>query len=219
LTDIKTIGLIAPLRRNEVVEINNKKLTDTELLDLYERRSETAIEETAKQYKSYCTAIAMNILRNNQDAEEVVNEVYLQVWNSLASGASGSLQRPEVFSSFLGRITRNLSINRYKAQNAQKRGGDGAALLLSELESCIPSAQNVEVEVESNDLTSIIKAYLDSIRPEDKAYFIFRYWHGNSVNEIAERFGVGVSKINTSLHRTRNKLKDYLEKRGISHEN
>jgi RNA polymerase sigma-70 factor (ECF subfamily) len=211
MTDIKTIGFVTTARRNDVVNINGK-LSDSELLDLYEKRSESAIEETAKQYGAYCRAISMNILHNKEDAEECVNDAYLNAWNAIPP------QRPVPFSTFLGRITRNLSLDRYRTQNAKKRGGE-TALLLSEIEGCIPSAQNVQNEVESKDLAKIVKDCLYTLREEDKVFFIRRYYHFDSVKEIAERFSVGVSKVNTSLHRTRNKLKDYLQKRGITNEN
>ena len=194
-----------------MVEIGNR-LTDSELLDLYERRSESAISETARQYNAYCTAIAVNILHNKEDAEECVNDAYLKAWNAIPP------QRPEPFSTFLGRITRNLSLSRYRSRNAQKRGGDSTDLLLSELEGCIPTTQNVQIEVENKDLAQIVRDYLATLKEESRIFFIRRYYHFDSVNEIAQRFNVGVSKVNTSLHRTRSKLKDYLEKRGITHE-
>jgi RNA polymerase sigma-70 factor (ECF subfamily) len=197
----------------EIKVAKGKNSPNSELIELYERRSESAIGETARQYGTYCLSIAMNILRNREDAEECVQDAYLNAWNSIPP------QRPEVFSAFIGRITRNLSLNKYKAFNAKKRGGNEVALALSELESCIPTAQNVEVDVENSDLVQIVKDYLSTIRKEDKIFFILRYWYNDSVAEIAEQFNCGIGKINMSLHRTRKKLKTYLERRGITHEN
>jgi RNA polymerase sigma-70 factor (ECF subfamily) len=191
-------------------------MTDTGLLELYENRHESAIAETAKQYNSYCLSIAVNILQNREDAEEVVNDAFLNAWNAIPP------ERPRVFSAFLGRITRNLSLDRYKAQKAKKRGGRGGdgttTLLLSELKECIPAAQNVEQIAEARDLTRIMEDYLATIREDDKIFFIRRYWHGDSTKEISSRFNASVSRINTSLHRTREKLKVYLGERGITYE-
>jgi RNA polymerase sigma-70 factor (ECF subfamily) len=185
-------------------------LTDIQIIDLYFERSETAINETAKQYGSYCTAIAMNILHNKEDSEECVNDTYLKTWNSIPP------QRPTILSSFLGRITRNLSLNKYEARKAKKRGGDEITLLLSELELCIPSVRNVESEADNNDLNEAVNSFLDSIKQEDMIFFMRRYWHVNSVPEIAKQFNVGESKVKMSLHRTRKKLRIYLEERGIA---
>jgi RNA polymerase sigma-70 factor (ECF subfamily) len=192
-----------------------KTLSDSNIIALYEQRCENAIAQTARHYGQYCLSIAMNILQNREDAQECVNDAYLNAWNSIPP------QRPEIFSAFIGSIVRNLSLNRYKARNAQKRGGnaDTTALLLSELEDCIPCRQNVAHEVENSDLVQIIRDYLSAIRHEDKMFFILRYWYGDSVAQIAQHFGASTGKVNMSLYRTRKKLKTYLEKRGITHEN
>jgi len=184
-------------------------MTDIQILDLFEQRSESAISEMSKQYGSYCSAIAMNILKNREDSEECVNDTFLRAWNSIPP------KRPIPLSTFLGRITRNLSLDRYEARNTKKRGGD-TALLLSELESFVPSAQNVEDEVDSNELSSTIDSFLSTVSRDDKSYFVCRYWHIYSISEIAKKFNVGESKVKVSLHRTRKKLRNYLEKRGIS---
>lgn len=185
-------------------------MTDTEIVDLYLKRSESAITETAKQYGSYCSAIAMNILQNKEDVDECVNDTYLRLWNSIPP------QLPKTFSTFIGRITRNLSLDRYEIRNAQKRKGNETNLLLSELENCIPSARNVEQDVEDNELIQMIEHFLSTIRQEDMAFFVHRYWYSESVPEISRKSDVGESKVRMSLHRTRKKLKKHLEKRGIT---
>jgi len=184
-------------------------LTDIEIIDLYLQRSESAIDETAKRYGSYCSAIAMNILQNKEDAAECVNDTYLNVWNSIPP------QRPATFSTFIGRITRNLSLNKYKALKRQKRGGDETTLLLSELESCIPTNRNVEDEVDGNIFMQAVDKFLSDIKEQDMIFFMRRYWHGDSVSAIAKQFNAGESKVSMSLHRTRKKLKNYLEREGL----
>lgn len=181
-------------------------MTDMEILDLYWARSESAISETARQYGSYCIAIAMNILRNKEDSDECVNDTYLKTWNAIPP------QRPAVFSSFLGRITRNLSLDKYKARKAQKRSGDETALLLSELEDSVPAAHRVEDAVEAGFLEETIENFLSAIQLEDRVLFVRRYWYADSIAGIAKRFAMSESKVKTNLFRTRSKLKHYLEK-------
>ena len=180
-------------------------MTDSEILTLYQTRAESAIEETQSRYGAYCFAIAMNILQNRQDAEECVNDTFLNAWNVIPP------QEPRSFSSFLGRITRNLSLDKYKSRKAEKRGGNDTDLLLSELEDCVSSDFNVEDRVEEKDLSREIDAFLKSVKEEDAAYFLCRYWYGDTVPTIAEKFSVGQSKVKMSLLRTRKKLKAYLE--------
>jgi RNA polymerase sigma-70 factor (ECF subfamily) len=184
-------------------------VTDSEIISLYLERSENAISATSRQYGSYCSAIAMNILHNKEDADECVNDVYLSLWNSIPP------ERPVYFSAYIARITRNISIKKYRARKAQKRGGN-ITLLLSELESCIPDIHDVQEKVEINELSRGIESFLSTIRQEDKLYFVLRYWYTESIAEIAQQFGVGESKVKMSLHRTRKKLKTYLERMGFS---
>jgi RNA polymerase sigma-70 factor (ECF subfamily) len=183
-----------------------RKLTDTRIIDLFCERSENAIVETARQYGAYCRTIAMNILHNTQDTEECVNDTYLNVWNAIPP------QRPNSLSAFLGRITRNLALNRYKSSKAQKRG---SSLLLSELGDCISAGKSLDEEIDVKMLAEIIDRFLDSLKEEDMLFFVRRYWYGDSVKQIKERYSAGESKVKVSLCRTRRALKLQLEKEGI----
>jgi len=182
---------------------------DETIINLYWERSESAINETIKKYGNYCTKIAMNILHNTEDSEECVNDTYFKTWNSIPT------QRPKIFMSFLGRITRNLSLDKYKQRNRQKRGGNEVELILNELEDCISATTTVEAEYETGMIAQTIDIFLDSIDSENRAVFVRRYWYADSIESIAERFGMSESKIKSMMFRTRNKLKTYLEKAGI----
>jgi RNA polymerase sigma-70 factor (ECF subfamily) len=185
-------------------------MTDKEIIALYFKRSESAIEETQRQYASYCSAIAMNILHDKQDAEECIADTFLAAWNAIPP------EQPRVLASFLAIITRNLALNKYKSRNVQKRSGDNTDLLLSELALCVPSDTDVESEVDAKELARIIDQFLITLRKDDRVFFVRRYWHTDSVPSIAKRFSVGESKVKMSLHRTRKKFKTYLEERGIT---
>ncbi len=184
-------------------------MDDDMILDLYWERSESAINETAKKYGSYCLTIANNILQNNEDAEECVNDTYHKTWNTVPP------QRPNSFRAFLGKITRNLSLNKYKEQRTKKRGGDNIAFMYSELEDCIPSSNNVEMESEANLVIDAINSCLLSMDSENRLVFVRRYWYADSIGAIATRFQMSESKVKSMLFRTRNKLKTYLENEGV----
>jgi len=185
-------------------------LDDNIILDLYWARSESAISETAQKYGGYCTKIAMNILQNSEDTEECVNDTYLKTWNAIPP------QRPTIFSSFLGKIIRNLSLNKYKEQRAKKRGGYEVVLLLDELEDCVPSGNRVEYEYEAGVIAQTIDRFLHSIDAESRIVFVRRYWYVDSIRSIAARFQMSESKVKSMLFRTRSKLRIYLEKEGIA---
>ena len=184
-------------------------MDDTAIIELYWTRSETAIEETDNKYGGYCTKIAMNILQNREDSEECVNDTYLKTWEAVPP------QRPVIFISFLGRITRNLSLNKYKERNTQKRGGSEINLLLSELEDCIPSGNNTEAEYEASTITKTIDNFLYSVDSSNRIIFVRRYWYADSIESISKRFSMSESKVKSILFRTRSKLKNYLEKEGV----
>jgi RNA polymerase sigma-70 factor (ECF subfamily) len=152
----------------------------------------------------------MNILRNNEDTEECVSDTYLKAWNAIPP------QRPSIFSAFLGKITRNLSLDRYREQRAQRRGGGEIPLILDELEDCVPGTRSVEAEVEANAIVHALEAFLDSLGAGDRIVFLRRYWYTDSIASIAARFQMSESKAQSMLFRTRNKLRAYLEKEGIT---
>ena len=185
-------------------------MDDNSIIDLYWERSESAISETAQKYGNYCTTIALNILHNKEDADECVNDTYMKTWNAIPP------QRPTTFSAFLGKIARNLSINKYKEYRAQKRGSYEIPILLEELEGCIPSANSIEAEYEAGILVKAIDHYLGLLDPENRIVFVRRYWYVDSISSIASRFQMSESKVKSMLFRTRNKLRIYLEKEGVS---
>ena len=185
-------------------------MDDAKILDLYWARSESALIETANKYGNYCFAIANNILENDEDAMECVNDAYLKVWDAIPP------QRPVLFRAFLGKIVRNLSLNRYKEQRVKKRGGNAIDLILSELEECIPSGNDVETEHESSLVIEAITACLRSLPAESRVVFVRRYWYADSISTIAENLHMSESKVKSMLHRTRNILKAYLEREGVT---
>ena len=184
-------------------------MEDSMILALYNNREEAAITETASKYGGYCTKIAMNILNNRQDADECVNDTWLKAWNAIPP------KMPAVLSLFLGRITRNLSIDVYNANRRKKRGGDDTTIMLEELGECISMSSNTEDDFDFKETKEAINSFLRSIKEEPRVVFIRRYWYADSVADIARRYKMSESKVKSLLMRTRNKLKQYLEEGGV----
>ena len=184
-------------------------MDDQKILDLYWSRSEKAISVTAEKYGRYCYYIAHNILQNGEDSEECVNDTYLRAWNAIPP------KRPGKLSAFLGKITRNLSLNRYEKRMAEKRGGGQIPFILDELLECIPSNNNTEQIAEDIIIRNTINRYLSALPAENRKIFVQRYWYLCSIKEISSNFGIGESKVKMILFRSRNELKNLLEKEGI----
>ncbi|MBQ8341253.1 MAG: sigma-70 family RNA polymerase sigma factor [Clostridia bacterium] len=183
-------------------------MEDSRIVELYWGRSEQAIAESQKKYGKYCYSIAFNILRDNWDAEECVNDTYLKAWQSIPP------HKPEKLSAFLGKITRNLALNRYDSAKTQKRGGGSTLLAFDELQGCIPDGSETDV-VEEMTMKSAINGFLRSLPEESMIVFLRRYWYFCPVKEIAADLGMSESKVKVTLLRVRERFKQYLEKEGI----
>ena len=183
-------------------------MDDSKIVDLYWQRSTAAIEETQRKYDSYCFAISRNILPTQEDARECVNDTYLAAWNAIPPG------RPSVLSTFLGKLTRRISIDRWRALNAEKRGGSTMTVALDELSQCIPSGSDPVKDVEAKELAETINQFLDTLPYTQRKVFLMRYFDMADLNQIEHHFKMSSSKVKAMLHRTRNKLRVYLQKEG-----
>ena len=184
-------------------------MDDTQIVELYWERKECAIEETATKYGSYCYSIAQNILHNEDDAKECVNDTWLDAWNSMPP------HRPSVLSTFLGKLTRRISIDKWRRSTAKKRGDGQLPLVLAELEDCISDGKSIEEETERKLLAEVIAAFVKSLPETEQKVFLCRYWYMDSVSAIATRFRFSESKVKSMLSRTREKLRVRLEKEGL----
>ncbi|WP_136608084.1 RNA polymerase sigma factor [Paenibacillus dokdonensis] len=182
-------------------------MEDREIIQLYFARNETAIEETSKKYRNYCTRIAHNILSNVEDSEECVNDAFLGAWEAIPP------KSPDKLSSYLGRITRNIALNRFDYYTAKKRNKEFETVL-DELNDCLSSSDNVESRYEEEQMAGAISRFLQSIHEDHRNIFLRRYWYSDSLADIASRFSISESKTKSVLFRTRKKLQIYLKKEG-----
>ena len=185
-------------------------LEDCAIIDMFFERKEAAIDEAKQKYGRRLFRTSSNILYSNEDAEECVNDALLKAWQSIPPN------RPAMLGAFLVKITRNLSINKWEAKSAAKRGGGETSLLLSELEDCIPSRTGPEQEYEAAFTNEAINGFLNGIERTARAAFVLRYFHGESISGISTRFQMNENKVKSILFRTRKKLKIHLEKEGIA---
>ena len=183
-------------------------MEDSAIVALYWARDEQAVQETAQKYGAYCHTIAYNVVRNRQDAEECVNDTYVQAWNAMPP------QKPTVLRAFLGKITRNLSLSVYRAGMAQCRGGGEIPLALEELSECIGQDNDTERKLEARELGRTLTAFLRTEPRNSRVIFLRRYYHLESSREIAQHLGISDSHVRLQLSRTRKKLKAYLKKEG-----
>ncbi|MGN1002369.1 MAG: RNA polymerase sigma factor [Oscillospiraceae bacterium] len=183
-------------------------MTEEKILDLFFARSEQAIAELDTKYGAACRRLSLGILGDERDAEECVSDAYLGVWNTVPP------QRPSPLLAFLLKIVRNLSLKRYRANTAQKRGSVYDAAL-EELSACLAGSDTVEDALSARELAGYIQRFLDTLSPENRVVFLRRYWFSDSYAEIARRTGLSEKNVSVRLSRTRGQLRRYLRERGV----
>lgn len=184
-------------------------MEDQAIVELYWQRSDRAIAETEQKYGRYCHKIAWNICMNCQDAEECVKDTWFRAWNLMPD------KRPAALPGFLGGITRNLAIDRYKTKNRKKRGGGETELALEELSDCIPAALDTERSFEQREFQRAIGSFVESLSETEQQVFTARYYFLAPVAEIGEKLHFSQSKTKSMLLRLRRRLSCYLQEEGL----
>ena len=185
-----------------------ESVDDSGILKLYKERDEKALQEVKIKYGENCKAIAFNILKNRQDAEEVFSDVLLTSWDSVPSAEPASL------GAYLYRITRNLALKRYRDSRRKKRAGDVVAQSLNEIEECLPSSFDVDTELQSRALSAVIDAFLSGLDIESRRVFVLRYFAGMKETEIYKKLGISYGKTKASLKKSREALAEKLKDEG-----
>lgn len=184
-------------------------MEDSVIVELYWQRDERAISETANRYNGYCYSIAYNILSNREDAEESVSDTWLAAWNSIPP------HRPNLLATFLGKITRHISIDRWRSKGAAKRGGGQVTLALEELSECLSDGNTMDSAMERKEVLHQLNRFLDGLSKTERSVFLCRYWYLDSVGTIAKNFSFSETKVTSMLYRLRQKFRKQLEKEGF----
>ena len=184
-------------------------IEDNLILNLFWERDEAALAQVKQKFGRSLHKVAYNILANNHDAEECVNDTLHRAWEAIPP------KRPEFLGAYLSKITRNLSLKRYRAAGAVKRGGGQTDLLLSELEQAIPLPRTAEDEFEYSQTVSAINQCLRGMEANTRIMFVRRYFFGDSIGDISRQLKASESKVKSTLFRARQKLRIHLEKEGV----
>lgn len=183
-------------------------MSDEQLTALFLERNTNAISAVLEQYGAYCTAIAENILRSPEDTEECVNDAMIKAWQTIPP------EHPISLKAYLGTITRNLAVDRFRKRSAGCRGKGDCSLPIDELSELLPSGFDLENEADAILLREKLNAFVSELDGESRILFIRRYWYMLSIEELAEMHGISKSKVKMRLLRTRSKLREHLKKEG-----
>lgn len=185
-------------------------MEDSQIIALFLQRSEDAIRAAKEKYGAYCMSVALHILGDAQDAEEVLSDCWLHAWESIPP------QKPTHLKLFLAKIVRNLAYDRYRSNNRQKRSCGETALVLDELSECLAAPDQAEDGYIRKELLQAITRFLDALSPRDRSVFLRRYFYVEPIEQIAQHHGLSAAGVRTVLSRTRKKLKSYLLQEGFS---
>ena len=180
-------------------------MNDHAIIELFFCRDQAGILEAQEKYGSYCLSVARNILENQEDSQECLNDLWLRAWNAIPP------ERPKQLRAYFAKIIRNLAINRYQAQTAQKRAGERFTLSLEELADCIPDPNTPEEALWAGELSRSLNAFLETEKELDRVLFVRRYFSCQSYEEMARDLGLSQGQVKTRLSRIRNRLRKYLE--------
>lgn len=183
-------------------------MEDAKIIDLFWARDEQAIVQTQQAYGGRLLSLAERILHNREDAEESVSDTYMKAWETIPP------QRPVFFFAYLAKLCRNFALGRLDWQNAAKRKAEVVSLS-DELQLCIPGA-DMEKTLESAELGQLLNRFLEGLSRDNRVIFLRRYWYADSVEEIANRYGMSQSKVKTQLMRLRARLRVFLEQEGVT---
>lgn len=184
-------------------------MEDQEIIARFFARDEEGLTAARARYEPYCAAVARSLLNDPRDQEECLSDTWLRAWNAIPP------QRPRSLGAFLAKITRNLAINRLRDGNAQRRGGGQVPLALEELGECVSPEGSPEGELDRQAAEEALNRFLDGLPPLQREVFLRRYWYLDSIEDIARRVGWSKSRVTTTLHRLRVRLRAHLIQEGI----
>lgn len=185
-------------------------MEDQEIYELYWQRNEQAIAATHQKYGTWCRGIAHRILNIKEETEECLSDTYFTAWNHIPP------ERPQVFRAWLGKITRNLALTRYRRLHASKRGGGETALALEELSYCVSGEETIESTMDAKEVVRVLDLFLAGLPELQRYVFVRRYWYMTPIAEIAEKLHISESKVTSMLFRHRKSLRAMLEKEGVA---
>lgn len=181
-------------------------MEQSQIIALFQTRSEKAIEAAQAKYGAMCRGIAQNLLGSEQDTEECLNDTWHALWNAIPP------QNPVNLAAFTAKITRNLAMKRLTHKRAEKR--QAVTISYEELSQCIPDGTDLEELLRGKELIALLERFLSGLENRDRELFLRRYWFFDSIGQISKDFLMSKTRVTTRLYRIREKLKEYLEKEG-----
>lgn len=183
-------------------------MDDQLIIELFMERSERAIEAVSEKYGKMCKAISTRILNNPEDVEECINDTFLTLWNTIPP------QKPDPLSAYICKVLRNISLKKYRYNTAEKRNSYYDTSI-EELVECLEGTDHIHEQLEEKEFAQELNRFLQGCKQVDRVIFVKKYCFFMETEEIAKEMHLSNNYVNVHLHRTRDKLKKYIQKGGF----
>ncbi|MBQ9070022.1 MAG: sigma-70 family RNA polymerase sigma factor [Clostridia bacterium] len=185
-------------------------MTDEKIVDLFFERNEGAIEACDIKYGPSLRSFGNRITSDPHTTEECVDDTYVKTWETVPP----KNPRNYLFA-YLSKILRNVSLDRIRAARREKRDSS-LTVLSSELTEASPDKVGADADAIRKELSDLIAKFVSNLPEESRHIFTMRYFYMEDLRTISKRLVITEGKVKTVLHRTRFKLKLYLESYGYS---
>lgn len=189
--------------------IMDEKQRIAELVVMLQNGDGSAFDELYKLTNSRAFFVALEITKNDQDAEDILQESYVKMLEKI-----GSLDKPESFVSWFHHIVANKSKDSLKKKKPTlfEGGEDEAFEVIPDEDTSFSPEENLNQE----ELRKTVLEAIEELSDEKRACVMLMYFEEMSVNEISETLDIPVSTVKNRLFTARKDLKTKFEKRGIT---
>ncbi len=190
----------------QVSNLNIDTSHDLQLIKRIAAKDTTALSEFYDIHSRYLYTIIYFILRDKPEAEDLLQEVFLQIWEKIDS-YDESLGNPLAW---ISRITRNKSIDRLRSKSFKKRSGETDIERFFDISSDSPSS-NPEKNIAMNQEQGEVLNALKSLNQNQRDLIEFAYFRGYSQSELAEHFQIPLGTVKTRMRAAMMILRDKLK--------
>lgn len=183
-------------------------MEDQLIIELFHERSEQAIQSVSDKYGNLCRTVSKRILSSTEDVEECINDTFLILWNTIPP------QNPNSLSAYICKVLRNVSIQRYRYNTAEKRNAS-YDVSIDELVEYLGGTDNVQKHMEEQEMADALNHFLKQCKKVDRVIFVKKYVFFMETDEIAKEMHLSKNYVNVHLHRMKKKLKAYIAEGGL----
>lgn len=178
------------------------QVADTRLLERIEQQDQSALNTLFAQYRTVVFRFLIRLMRNEALAEEITNEVFLEVWRF-----AGRYEGRSTVKTWLLSIARNRAISAMRKRTEE--AWDGEAEQISD------ETDDPEVTAQKSDKSAIMRSCLSKLSANHTEVIDLVYYHEMSISEVSQVLGISEATVKTRMFYARKKLSEVLKAHGV----